>query len=58
MRWAAGVLGFLLVITGGMIFELAHTCENGCDSRPWGALLLLALPGAALWLGAFFWPRD
>jgi len=58
MRWTAGIAGFLLIVTGGMIFELAQTCENGCDSHPWRAFLLLALPGAALWLGAFFWTRD
>jgi hypothetical protein len=58
MRWAMGILGFLLILAGGMIYELAQTCENGCDSHPWGALLLLGLPGAALFLGALYWPRD
>jgi hypothetical protein len=42
MRWAAGIVGFPLVVTGGLIFELSRTCENG----------------VALWLGAFLWPRD
>jgi hypothetical protein len=58
MRWVAGIVGFLLVVTGGMIFEVAQTCENGCDSQPWQALLVFGVPGVALWLGAFFWPRD
>jgi hypothetical protein len=58
MRWAAGIVGFLLVVTGGLIFEMSQICENGCDARPWGVLLVLGLPGVALWLGAFRWPRD
>jgi hypothetical protein len=58
MRWVAGIVGFILVFSGGMIFELAKTGESGGNAHPWGALLLLALPGAALWLGAFLWPRD
>jgi hypothetical protein len=58
MRWVAGIVGFLLVMTAGLIFELAQQCENGCDPQPWGVLLLVGLPGVALWLGAFLWPRD
>jgi hypothetical protein len=58
MRWAAGIVGLLLVVTGGVIFEVAQQCENGCESHPWDALLLLGIPGVGLWLGAFQWPRD